>query len=248
MTTSDVKVTPGSGKNVATFSITEDAETKEIQRIAQCDSSGNEIEAVVVGQDVAAASLPVVLASDDPAVTSLAIMDDWDESDRAKVNIIAGQAGVAANAGAAGATVIRTVTASDSPDVATLGATTGSAVTTDANGTLQQYLRGIVKQGINLVAGEYETVAASQTTQALGATGAAGDYLEGVLIVPATVDAGAVSIKDGSNSAITIFTGGTASLVTLVPFYVPLGMVSVQGAWQITTGASVSAIGIGNFT
>jgi hypothetical protein len=29
---------------------------------------------------------------------------------------------------------------------------------------------------------------------------------------------------------------------------VPLGMLSVSGSWRITTGANVSAIGIGNFT
>lgn len=33
MTTSDVKITPGSGVNVATFDITEDSETKKLQRI-----------------------------------------------------------------------------------------------------------------------------------------------------------------------------------------------------------------------
>lgn len=96
--------------------------------------------------------------------------------------------------------------------------------------------------------GDYETVAASQTDQSLGATGATGDYLSGVLIVPAGLSPGAVSIKDGSGSAITIFAGGTSSIVSLVPFFVPLGIVSTGGAWKVTTGASVSAIGVGNFT
>lgn len=100
----------------------------------------------------------------------------------------------------------------------------------------------------NATAGEYETVAASQTTQALGATGAAGDYLEAVLIIPATTSPGAVAIKDGSNGAITIFTGGASSVTDLAPFYVPFGIISTSGAWQVTTGANVSAIGIGNFT
>lgn len=97
-------------------------------------------------------------------------------------------------------------------------------------------------------AGEYETVAASATDQAMGAAGAAGDYLAGVLVVPATTSPGAVSIKDGSGSAITIFTGGATSVSNLVPFFVPLGIYSTGGAWKITTGASVSAVGIGNFT
>lgn len=96
--------------------------------------------------------------------------------------------------------------------------------------------------------GEYETVAASQTDQSLGATGAAGDYLSGVLIVPATTSPGAVSIKDGAGSAITVFTGGASSVSNLVPFFVPLGIKSGAGAWKVTTGSNVSAIGVGNFT
>lgn len=94
----------------------------------------------------------------------------------------------------------------------------------------------------------YETVAASQTDQALGATGAAGDALDGLLIVPATTAPGAVSIKDGSGSAITVFTGGTGSVSNLVPFLVPLGIKSTGGAWKVTTGANVSAIAAGRFT
>jgi hypothetical protein len=293
---------------VAGYEITEDAAARVIQRVAQNDSAGNEIEAVTVGQTTAAASVPVVLAtddyvaaatkvddaaftpgtsrvlvigaeadegspdsvdegdagalrmtlargmhvnkrnasgtedaynagavgvtvprvtlaSDDPGVASLAliaasasVLDDWDESDRAKVNPIVGQAGVAGGAGAVGATVQRVTFCSDSPGVA------------------------------NATAGEYETVAASQTTQTLGATGATGDYLEAVLIVPASTAPGAVAIKDGSNGAITIFAGGTGSITDLAPIYVPLGLISTSGAWQVTTGINESAIGIGNFT
>lgn len=100
----------------------------------------------------------------------------------------------------------------------------------------------------DISAAEYETVAASATDQALGATGATGDYLSGVLIVPATTSPGAVSIKDGAGSAITIFTGGASSVSNLVPFFVPLGAKSGAGAWKVTTGTNVSAIGVGNFT
>lgn len=93
----------------------------------------------------------------------------------------------------------------------------------------------------------YETVAASQTDQVMGASGAAGDILSQVLIIPATTSPGAVSIKDGAGSAITIFTGGASSVTTLIPFAVPLGIVAGTN-WKITTGANVSAIGIGKFS
>ena len=96
--------------------------------------------------------------------------------------------------------------------------------------------------------GDYETVAASATDQVLGPTGATGDYLATVWIVPATTSPGAVSIKDGAGSAITIFTGGASSVSNLVPFPVSLGIKSAAGAWKLTTGTNVSAIAAGNFT
>jgi hypothetical protein len=279
---------------------------------------------------VSAAVPRVTLASDDPGVTSLAIIDDWDETDRCKVNIIAGQAGVAAGAGAVGVTVPRVTLASDDPAVALLttidsdtsrlttsagptaagaalsttsfmvGArynatpptftdgqegglqvtSAGRLLTNDTAGnallttidadtsTIAGAVAGTEMQvdvvaalptGTNSIGavtnthltnaliGDYETVAASQTAQVLGATGGTGDYLSGVLIVPATTSPGNVIILDNATS-ITIFTGGTSSVSNLVPFMVPLGMLSVSGAWKITTGANVSAIGIGNFT
>lgn len=47
------------------------------------------------------------------AATSLAVMDDWDESDRAKVNIIAGQVGVEGGSGTVSALTQRVVLATD---------------------------------------------------------------------------------------------------------------------------------------
>jgi hypothetical protein len=99
----------------------------------------------------------------------------------------------------------------------------------------------------NFGAGEYETVAASQTAQALGATGATGDYISGILVIPATTSPGLVTLLDNAIS-IPVFVGGATSVSNLVPFFIPLGMISVSGAWKITTGANVSCIGIGNFT
>lgn len=93
----------------------------------------------------------------------------------------------------------------------------------------------------------YETVAASQTAQTLGITGAFGDYLAGLLIVPATTSPGNVIILDNATS-ITVFTGGASSILSLHPFFVPIGAKSVSGPWKVTTGANVSVMAIGNFT
>lgn len=97
------------------------------------------------------------------------------------------------------------------------------------------------------IAGEYETVAGSQTAQVLGPTGALGDFISGVLVIPATTSPGNVLLLDNATS-ITVFTGGASSVSNLVPFFINLGMYSVSGAWKLTTGANVSCIGIGNFT
>lgn len=123
-----------------------------------------------------------------------------------------------------------------------------------ASGSISAKLRQIATNGIPVTAipnDEYETVAASATDQILGATGAVGDYLAGVLIVPATTSPGAVSIKDGNGSAITVFTGGASSVSNLVPFFVPLGIKTINATtpgWKVTTGTNVSVIGVGNFT
>lgn len=94
---------------------------------------------------------------------------------------------------------------------------------------------------------EYETVAAAQTGQVIGATGAAGDILKGLLIVPASLSPGNVIIIDNATS-ITVFAGGANSVLSLHSFFIPLGLRSVSGAWGVTTGANVSVIAIGDFT
>ena len=69
-----------------------------------------------VTQPVSATSLPLPTGATTEATlvaiaASASVLDDWDESDRAKVNLIAGQAGVAAGVGASGATTQRVVLA-----------------------------------------------------------------------------------------------------------------------------------------
>jgi hypothetical protein len=96
--------------------------------------------------------------------------------------------------------------------------------------------------------GKYITVAASTGPTTLqSSTGATGDYISGVLVIPASTSPGAITLTDNS-TAITIFAGGTSSVSNLVPFFIPLGAVSASGAWKLTTGASVSCIGIGKFS
>lgn len=90
---------------------------------------------------------------------------------------------------------------------------------------------------------DYETVAASQTDQALGATGRVGDLLHRLVITVATAATGTVSIKDGGGSAMPITAANT-----------PIGVYSVEvnarsrvGAWSVTTGAGATVVAVGDF-
>lgn len=91
---------------------------------------------------------------------------------------------------------------------------------------------------------EYETVAASQTDQVMGATGAANDYLESIIVSVNTAATGTCSVKDGGGAAIPLTAANTP--VSCYQFW--FGTLSASGAWKITTGAGATAIGIGKFT
>lgn len=93
----------------------------------------------------------------------------------------------------------------------------------------------------------YETVTASQTAQVLGAAGAVGDYLDKIVIIPATTSPGNVILLDDTTS-ITLFVGGASSVADLKPITVPVNMSSQAGAFKITTGANVGVLAVGRFT
>jgi hypothetical protein len=90
----------------------------------------------------------------------------------------------------------------------------------------------------------YETVAASQTSQSLGVTGAKGDVIERLIISVATSASGTVSIADGGGSAIVI----TAANTPIGVYVVPVGARSTSGAWKVTTGAGATVLAVGNFS
>ena len=121
-----------------------------------------------------------------PATGSVLATDDINGVHYLRAKIALGADGAAADtvggAGAVAPGVQRVTLASDDPAVAALQ---------------------------TLVGTEYETVAASSTNQPLGSTGAAGDLLASLLVIPASTSPGAVQIKDGADGAITVFAGGT---------------------------------------
>lgn len=92
----------------------------------------------------------------------------------------------------------------------------------------------------------YETVAASQTAQVLGSTGAVGHLLERLIITVATSATGTVALIDGNGSDIPI----TAANTPIGVYVVEVGMRCVNATtpgWKVTTGAGASVIGVGEF-
>lgn len=93
---------------------------------------------------------------------------------------------------------------------------------------------------------QYETVAASQSTQTIGVVGATGDYMARLIITPATVAPGVVTLIDGVTT-IMPWLGGTVG-TDLKPFVIEIGANSATGPWRITTGANVSVVAVGMFS
>ena len=90
---------------------------------------------------------------------------------------------------------------------------------------------------------KYEHVAASQTAQVLGATGAAGDYLHRLIITVSTAATSTVSLLDNTTSH-TLVAANTAIGV----YSIEINTFSKNGAWKVTTGAGAEVVAVGNFT
>lgn len=97
---------------------------------------------------------------------------------------------------------------------------------------------------------DYAVVPAEAEAAPMGGDGGgiAGDRLASLLIIPATLSPGAVSLQDGAGDPFTVFAGGADSLTTLEPRPVPLGLASNAGGWKVTTGEDVSVLVRGAFT
>jgi uncharacterized spore protein YtfJ len=92
---------------------------------------------------------------------------------------------------------------------------------------------------------QYETVAASQTTQMLGASGAAGDYLHRLIVTVNTAATSTVTLTDGV-TAIPIVPALIGSGVGVVN--IELNMASLTSGWKVTTGAGVTVVAVGLFS
>jgi hypothetical protein len=92
---------------------------------------------------------------------------------------------------------------------------------------------------------QYETVAASQTGQVLGGTGAKGDYLHRLITSTSVALTSTVTWIDGATSIVIHPAGGAGGLGAES---LEMNMASVSGAWSITTGAGCKVIAVGIFS
>lgn len=273
MATSKVAVTAGSGTNLATYSVTEDSTTKEISRVSL---NGTDGAAVTVSSGtllVKPSSVTGVTLSSNPTVSpssvwSVSLSSNPTVSPSSVWTFTLSSNPTVIPSSVQGVTLSSavqissgTITLSSNPTVSPSSVWTttlssnptviASSVWTVSLSSQITVLLSSVSPGVdyNIGAGEYETVAASQTNQSLGSSaGRVGDYLSGLLVVPTNTDPGNILIADSTATQITVFAGGSSSVSNLVPFFIPLGMISVSSGWKVTTGLNVSVIGIGNFT
>jgi len=93
---------------------------------------------------------------------------------------------------------------------------------------------------------QYEHVAASQTAQVLGGTGATGDYIHRLCCTVSTAATGNVILLDGTGFSHTILPALPGAGIG--QYNIELNAISRNGAWKITTGAGVEVLAIGIFS
>ncbi len=89
----------------------------------------------------------------------------------------------------------------------------------------------------------YEHVAASQTAQVLGSTGATGDYLHRLVITVSATATSTVSLLDNNTSHVLV-----AANTAIGVYSIEMNTFSKLGAWKVTTGAGAEVVAVGNFT
>lgn len=121
----------------------------------------------------------------------------------------------------------------------------GSVPVADDN-PLPVYLSGPGAASGNVT---YETVAAGQTDQIMGVTGAVGDFLGTLVITVGTPATSNVSIKDGNGSSIPVLPAAVAGGIGV--YTVPINARAVNATtpgWKVTTGAGSTVVATGSFT
>ena len=92
----------------------------------------------------------------------------------------------------------------------------------------------------------YEHVAASQSGQVLGGTGAVGDYLHRLVCTVSTAATAQVQLKDGSSFTHTVLPNSPGGGIGV--YNIEINAASKNGAWALNTGAGVEVLAVGIFS
>lgn len=193
---------------------------------------------------------------------SLSVLDDWDESDRAKVNIIVGQAGVAAGAGAVGVTVQRMTLASDDPavtalqimddwdesDRAKVNIIAGQAGVAGGSGTVSSLTQRVVlATDVGLPAGTNLLGKVGRDTTATGTTSNVSSSASNVTLLSSNSSRKGAIIYNDSLQPLKIKYGTTASATSFTTEIPPgwewemTGVIytgQIDGIWDATNGSA----------
>lgn len=233
-------VTTTDGDNIALRSTNKgELYVKQTDAVPITDNSGS--------VTVDAAELTAIAAS-------ASVLDDWDESDRAKVNLIAGQAGIAGGTGVDGATVPRFTLATNVGlpagsaiigQVLSAFATITSSVTRPADTTAYAANDAWANSDSAPTAGGYTFTSAARAS---GKSGIITDLIVVSSNDPATLLYGelwvydsAVATADNDNAAFTSSDADTLLLVAVIPFV----LASTAGGSSTTSYAHVQNLSVG---
>ena len=146
---------------------------------------------------------------------SAAVIDDWDESDRAKVNLIASQAGVDGNSGNKSDKTVRVVLATDQPQL------TNSLKTVDNNGSA-------IKTAVELIDDSVVTLGTTTYTEASN---------KGLVIGAFRRDAETTMVDTTNEAApLQVDVAGRLKVTTQGRVIAPVVLVAAGAAQNVTTG------------
>lgn len=185
----------------------------------------------ITAAQATAANLNMTEASAAAIKTSVEIIDDWDESDRAKVNLIAGQAAITAGAGSVAANTPRVTHASDDPAVTSLQLIDDVVYTDDtsthATGTSKGALIMAAATPTDTSVNANDIGAVAMTTDRRLLVDASG------VAVPVTDNSGSLSVDWNGTQPVTGSGNATGALRVELP---------TNGTGVIATVSAVTAI------
>lgn len=227
----NIAVTPGSGATVAA----DDIGGVLHQRVKiSLGADGSAVDAVAGAGAVGTGVQRVTLASDDPAVVALQIIDDWDSSDACKV---------------VGNVAHDSVDSGNPQKIGGVAKTSNPVAVADGdrvNALFDKLGKQVCVGAIRDLKGVQQTTITSSTSETTIVTAAASTFhdLYGLILTNTSATACNVTIKDATagttRAVIAVPAGDTRGFMLPVDAAIP--QATVNNNWTATCSASVASI------